>query len=76
MQPSYRLVYCPVPMEKTRIELVRADTSFKGEVHYADQLAGPDLQIRGDVAVEDVKANSFNAVAKKQHRAGGLRNAG
>ena len=54
----------PYLMDKMRIELVRADTSFKGQVHYADQAAGPDVQVQGDVAVEDMKANSFNALAK------------
>ena len=54
----------PYLMDKTRVELVRADTSFKGQIHYADQPAGPDVQVRGDAALEDVKANSFSTVHK------------
>ena len=46
-----------------RLDLVRADTSFKGDVRYASLPAGPDLQVRGDAAIEELKLNSLNAGA-------------
>jgi len=49
----------PYVMEKVRVELVRADTSFKGQVHYTE----PSVQVRGSLAVDDFKANSFQSIA-------------
>ncbi len=40
------------------IELLRADASFKGRVRYADGAAGPSVDLAGDTALEDLRANS------------------
>ncbi len=41
------------------IELLRADASFKGKVAYRQTLAGPVAQVAGDVAIEELKANTL-----------------
>ncbi|WP_158558835.1 DUF748 domain-containing protein [Rhodoferax lacus] len=41
-----------------RLDLLRADTSFKGQVRYASLPAGPDVQVQGDAAVEELRLNS------------------
>lgn len=51
----------PYAMQALRLELLRADTSFKGQVRYASLAAGPEVQVLGDAAVEELKLNSFNA---------------
>ena len=53
----------PYLMQNMRIELLRADASFKGQVHYAQTPAGPDVRVHGDAALDDVKANSFQTVS-------------
>lgn len=40
------------------IELLRADASFKGRVRYADSAAGPTVEVAGDTALEDLRAQS------------------
>jgi uncharacterized protein involved in outer membrane biogenesis len=50
----------PYGMGKLRLELLRADTSFKGSVRYADLPAGAEVQVRGDAAVEELRLNSWN----------------
>ncbi|QDL37188.1 DUF748 domain-containing protein [Rhodoferax sediminis] len=40
------------------IRLLRADTSFKGQVHYLESKAGPVVKVTGDSALEDFRANS------------------
>lgn len=40
------------------IELLRADASFKGRVRYADSVAGPTVEVAGDTALEDLRAQS------------------
>lgn len=48
----------PYFADRLNLELLRADTSFKGQVRYAAAPAGPTLQLRGDAALEDFRANS------------------
>ena len=43
-----------------RLDLLRADTSFKGQVRYASLPAGADVQVRGDAAVEELRLNSLD----------------
>ena len=45
------------------IELLRADASFKGAVHYAATPAGPRVRATGDVAIEEFRANSVPGTA-------------
>jgi hypothetical protein len=49
-----------------RLDLLRADTSFKGQVRYASQPTGADVQVRGDAAVEELKLNSLNTGADSE----------
>ncbi len=53
----------PYGMSGLRLDLLRADTSFKGQVRYASLPAGADVQVRGDAAVEELKLNSLNTGA-------------
>ncbi len=48
----------PYLAEHYRMELLRADGRFKGRVRYAATPQGPDLAVRGDAAVEDLRVNS------------------
>jgi hypothetical protein len=48
----------PYVADKLNIELLRADTSFKGQLRYAATPAGPDVQVRGDAALAEFLANS------------------
>ena len=43
------------------IELLRADASFKGRVAYRQSTAGPLVQVAGDAALEEFKANTLAA---------------
>ncbi|MEO6973057.1 MAG: DUF748 domain-containing protein [Rhodoferax sp.] len=40
------------------IRLLRADASFKGQVHYLDTKGGPLVKVTGDSVLEDFRANS------------------
>lgn len=40
------------------VELVRADGNFKGQVHYAAQPKGPQLQVQGDAGLNDLRMRS------------------
>ncbi|MFO1243935.1 MAG: DUF748 domain-containing protein [Ramlibacter sp.] len=42
-----------------RLELLRADASFKGTLRYADAPAGASLQLAGDSALEELRANTL-----------------
>jgi len=44
--------------DNINIELLRADTSFKGRVAYLQTAAGPQVQWLGDAALESFRANS------------------
>lgn len=54
--PAHALA--PYVADKLNIEVLRADTSFKGQLRYAATPAGPQVQVRGDAALEDFLANS------------------
>jgi len=54
--PAHALA--PYVADKLNIELLRADTSFKGQLRYAATPAGAQVQLRGDAALEDFLANS------------------
>ncbi len=47
-------------MAGLRLDLLRADTSFKGQVRYASKPAGAEVQVRGDAAIEELKLNSLS----------------
>jgi uncharacterized protein involved in outer membrane biogenesis len=49
----------PYVMSQLRLDLLRADTSFKGQVRYASLPAGPQVQVSGDAAVEELVLNSL-----------------
>jgi uncharacterized protein involved in outer membrane biogenesis len=42
-----------------RMDVLRADTSFKGQVRFASLPAGPELSLKGDAALDDFKANTY-----------------
>lgn len=48
----------PYGLANLRLDLLRADTSFKGQFRYAALAAGADLQLQGDGAVEELALNS------------------
>ena len=52
----------PYAAEFLNIEVLRADASFKGQLAYAPTPAGTSLKLNGDVALEDVQANSLSTV--------------
>ena len=56
----------PYGMGGLRLDLLRADTSFKGQLRYASLPAGPALQVRGDAAVEELQLNSLNTGADSE----------
>ena len=43
------------------IDIARADAGFKGNVDYADNGQGPVANVRGDIVLEDFRANSIAA---------------
>jgi Domain of Unknown Function (DUF748) len=55
-------VAAPYMADRLNIELLRADASFKGQLRYASTAAGPQVQVRGDAALEDFRANTLAAV--------------
>ena len=40
------------------VDLLRADTSFKGQVNFSQTQAGPVVMVKGDAALEDFRANT------------------
>ncbi|MDF1486204.1 DUF748 domain-containing protein [Ramlibacter sp. H39-3-26] len=48
--------FVPYVADALNLDIRRADGSFKGEVWYADAPAGPSLRVRGDAAVDDMRA--------------------
>lgn len=48
----------PYLAEQLNIAVLRADASFKGQVRYAQALAGAELQLQGDASLEDFRANT------------------
>ncbi len=52
-----------------RLDLLRADTSFKGQLHYASLPAGPEVQLSGDAALEELRLNSVNRSTQKPAQA-------
>ncbi len=54
-------VFEPYFGDQLNIEIARADAGFKGEVDYADNGQGPLARVRGDVVLEDFRANSIAA---------------
>lgn len=58
-------VFEPYLADALSIELLRADASFKGKVNYAQTAAGPVLKLGGDARIEDFRANTAPAAAKR-----------
>ena len=48
----------PYFFQQLRLDLLRADTSFKGQLRYASLAAGADVQLSGDAALEELRLNS------------------
>jgi hypothetical protein len=48
----------PYGLAHMRLDLLRADTSFKGQFRYAALASGTDLLLQGDAAVEELALNS------------------
>jgi len=48
------------------LRLLRADTGFKGYVRYAQTAKGPQLRVKGDVLLEDLRANTVPDAASGQ----------
>ncbi len=59
----------PYGMAGLRLDVLRADTSFKGQVRYASLPAGPEVQVRGDGAIEELTLNSLSSSAQKTGQA-------
>ncbi len=49
----------PYMAEQLNIDLLRADASFKGDIRFALPPGGPEVQVKGDAALEDFRANSL-----------------
>ena len=49
----------PYFADQLNVELLRADASFKGQVRYAAGPAGDRVDLRGDAALDDFRANSI-----------------
>ena len=56
--PAHALA--PYLASHLNLELLRADTSFRGQLRYAASPAGAQLQVSGDAALEDFRANRDN----------------
>ncbi len=52
-------VFEPYFGDRLNIEIARADAGFKGDVDYADNGQGPLARVRGDIVLEDFRANSI-----------------
>lgn len=52
-------VFEPYFGDQLNIEIARADAGFKGDVDYADNGQGPVARVRGDIVLEDFRANSI-----------------
>ena len=53
----------PYFANQLNIAILRADASYKGQVRYAAGPAGAQLQLQGDAALEDFRANSVAGTA-------------
>ncbi len=49
----------PYFADALNIDLMRADASFKGKVAYLQTPGGPSVQVAGDAALEELKANTL-----------------
>jgi hypothetical protein len=72
--PAHALA--PYGMAGLRLDLLRADTSFKGQVRYANLSAGADVQVRGDAAIEELKLNSLSSGDGNAPNSGALASTG
>lgn len=57
----------PYVAEQLNIDLLRADASFKGDMRFALPPGGPEVQVKGDAALEDFRANSLLADTDGTH---------
>ncbi|MBK7001524.1 MAG: DUF748 domain-containing protein [Rhodoferax sp.] len=57
----------PYVAEQLNIDLLRADASFKGDMRFALTPGGPEVQVKGDAALEDFRANSLLADTDGTH---------
>lgn len=49
----------PYVAEQLNLDLLRADASFKGDMRFVLPPGGPEVQVKGDAALEDFRANSL-----------------
>lgn len=54
----------PYFAQALNVELLRAEAGYRGQLVFASTAAGPRLQLRGDAALESVRANSVLAHGK------------
>lgn len=54
----------PYFAQALRVELLRAEAGYRGQLAFASTAQGPSLQLRGDAALESVRANSVLAHGK------------
>jgi len=50
--------FAPYANGAIQLDVLRADTSFKGQVRFAALAAGPEVSVKGDAALEDFRANT------------------
>jgi len=51
-------VVVPYFADQLNVDVLRADASFKGQLRVADTPAGPQVQLRGDAALDEFQAHS------------------
>jgi len=61
----------PYVADWLNINILRADTSFKGKVDYAQQSAGPYLRLTGDARIEELRTTSHPGSAAANDAAPG-----
>jgi hypothetical protein len=51
----------PYVADQLNLAVLRADASYRGQVRYAATANGPEVQLQGDAALEDFRANTVAA---------------
>lgn len=62
--PAHALA--PYFANQLNVEVLRADTGFKGQLRYAALAAGPEVKLQGDATLEDFRANSIGSATQGQ----------
>jgi hypothetical protein len=53
----------PYLADQLNIAVLRADATYKGQVRFASTATGPEVQLQGDAALEDFRANTVAVAA-------------